>query len=214
MDKYFTEKKRVTAVYVQGQFKKSLSFANVWTGQTFEKKLMLPAKWIIRIGLKFLQSIAPGLKAKIHIESPYLLTPLAAAAQTLHVSSSESEAPDLRNLVFDDDKMEDTNLLGGDFANAKFSRSKRRKRFSKMSRLSKHTFNPKYVYTFGFWQNLFDPSKYTVTVPFGSFNIVSYLNYQPMQVMAQEGIGHLKPSEYNRGLWRMEMKYGDGKKKM
>ena len=205
VDKYFAHKKRVTAVYIQGRFKKQLSFAHVWTGQSFAKKLKLPAQWIIRIGLKFLKSIAPGLSAKIHIDTPYLLTPLAAAAQTLHVSAGEEDAPDLSKLVFNDDKMESTTLLGGKFAETPISRSKRRKRLASMSKLWKHNYDPKHVYTFGFWQNLFDPSKYTVSVPFGSFDITSYLNGQYMQVMAQQGTGHLTQADHDRVAWRMEM---------
>ena len=205
VDKYFAHKKRVTAVYIQGRFKRSLSFAHVWTGQSFAKNLKLPAQWIIRLGLKFLKSIAPALAAKIHIDSPYLLTPLAAAAQTLHVSASMENAPDLRKLVFDDDAMESTTLLGGAFAESLLSRSKRRKQLSSMSRLWKHNYDPKFVYTFGFWQNLFDPSKYTVSVPFGSFDITPYLNGQFMQVMAQQGTGHLTAADHDRIAWRMEM---------
>lgn len=207
INQYFAGKRRVSAVFVQGRFKRPIAFNKLLTGQTFARPLLLPAQWIIRLGFVFLRRIAPGLSADISSEKPYLLTPLAAAAQTLHISVP-SNSPDLRNghVLLNDDDLENTMLLGGDFARKDpLSRRSRRKRLSSSKELSRYSYNPKYVYTFGFWQDLFDPATYTVTVPFGTFGIAKYLDGQPIQINAQVGISHISDSHPERVAWRMEL---------
>jgi hypothetical protein len=224
---FFQGRKRVTANYVQGHFKKNFKFFEILTGQTFSQPLAnLPASFLIKTGLAFLKGIAPGLRTDVLGDSPYLLTPLIAAAQTVHVAKSMEEAPSLRSIVngtMNDQEIENTTLLGGSmFREMNMNSSKRRKHFKNMNdnppfhsasttnntpmmktTNDTNTFDKNLVYTFGFWQDLFDPADYCAHLPFGSFDLSRYMNRQPMCIKTQIGIDG--PLLWNVKLWHKKL---------
>lgn len=218
IEHYFRGKKRVTAVFVQGRFKRTVSFDRVLTGQTFGRPLKhLPGRWILDIALTFLRSIAPVLRIDLFSKTPYILTPLASAAQTIHVSDARGPPPpDLTDwsLLREDNRLEN---LGIKWKRVSRSRAYRRKYFQNIENLEAHAYNVNCVYTFGFWQNLFDPHTYTCKVPFGNFDVSSYLDGQPLQITAitTDSGGGTKAKDENeeekrRGVERGRGKKGDG----
>ena len=119
------------------------------------------------------------------------MTPLIAAAQTVHVARSAKDAPSLLSIVLrqiEDADAESTVALGEQYAKLNMNSSKRRKHFKeKTNDKSTETYDQNFVYTFGFWQDLFDPSDYAAHLPFGTFDLTRYLDGQPMSINAQVG---------------------------
>jgi len=211
IEKYFHGHRRVTANYIQGRFKHTHGFGEILTGQVFERPLAsLPSSFLIKTVFSFLRSIAPGLKADVLCEKPYLLTPLIAAAQTVHVACSLKEAPSLESLArrqVDDAEAENTSLLGSKYAEWNMTSSKRRKHFKSLNDMSTSkengSYDPSMIYTFGFWQDLFDPADYCAHLPFGAFELSRYLDGQPMAVLAQVGLHG--PTLWDIKLWHEKL---------
>ena len=231
INQYFKGHKRITANYVQGKFKKNFLFHEILTGQNFSKPLSnLPMQFFIKTAVSFLKTIAPGLSANIFCNKPYLLTPLIAAAQTVHVAKSKDDAPSIHSIItrtIEDIDIEDTRLLGGNFFyEQKMNSSKRRKYFknecaaaaaaapgvtaatangtarSNDNELT-NCYNKNLIYTFGFWQDIFDPVDYNAHLPFGTYDISRYLNGQPMCVNGQIGING--PYLWDVKLWHTKL---------
>lgn len=208
LDNYFKGRRRISVNYVQGHFKNRTPIDQVFTGQTFERPLVnMPGHTILRVAFGFLRGLAPNLHADISGITPYLLTPLISAAQTVHIALTRESAPSLEHaaerLVSDAD-MENTKLLfedGDEHAKVSLSSSKRRKFFKRKASLTGKYFNPEHTYTFGFWQDLFDPVDYGAHLPFGTFEVASYLDGQPLQIQAQIGTEYTPASE----LWRFDL---------
>ena len=76
--------------------------------------------------------------------------------------------------------------------------NKRRKHFNTMKNMDGLSFDTENTYTFGFWQDIFDSTKFMAILPFGSYDVSKYMNEQPMQVMAKIGV----KGEY---VWCAEM---------
>ena len=66
-----------------------------------------------------------------------------------------------------------------------------------------NTFDKNLVYTFGFWQDLFDPADYCAHLPFGTFDLSRYMSNQPMCIKAQIGIDG--PLLWNVKLWHKKL---------
>ena len=76
--------------------------------------------------------------------------------------------------------------------------TQRRKYFNNMKNMDGLYFETDKIYTFGFWQDIFDSTKCVAILPFGTFDVSKYLNGQPMQVMSRVGVR----GDY---LWCLEM---------
>ena len=78
------------------KFKKEIPFNEVLTGQNFSKKLQnLPSSFLIQMLFGVLNRISPNMVADVTCPKPYLLTPLIAAAQTVHVCKPGQKPPNL-----------------------------------------------------------------------------------------------------------------------
>ena len=231
LDQYFQGHRRVSVNYVQGRFKQRLPMDQVFTGQTFKRPLInMPSQMLMKMAFGFLRGLAPALHADVTSVMPYVLTPLISAAQSIHVTSSSDTAPELTRVAkreISDEDMEDTRLIfssqkgqedddddctsivndgggedGGRKSRNRLSAANRRKLFKNPRALRGKFFNPAHTYTFGFWQDLFDPVDYCVHLPFGKFDVSEYLDGQPLQIQAQVGV----QSSLNKAeLWRVEL---------
>ena len=62
-----------------------------------------------------------------------------------------------------------------------------------------HSFQTDLVYTFGFWQGIFDPFDYCAHVPLlGALDVSPYLGGQPMLMQAKNGV-------HGENFWCVEM---------
>jgi len=73
-------------------------------------------------------------------------------------------------------------LLGSSFDN--MTSKQRQAYFSKPQNLSQHTFQPKYVYTFDFYQHLLNFSTFHIDLGFIKYDFGKTLGARPLQVMA------------------------------
>jgi len=208
ISQYFHGKKRVMANYIQGRFKKKYRLNEIITGQTFKRPLAgLPSRFLIQTVFSFLRTIAPGLKADILRKDPYLFSPLIAAAQTVHVARSQEDAPSLNQIAkgeIDEKEIENTKLIGPKFNELNMNATKRRKHFKSnidnINQDQSNYYDPSFIYTFGFWQDLFDPVDYCAHLPFAHFELFRFLNGQPMSVLAK--VGYKNDDKY---LWDVKV---------
>ncbi len=181
-DAYFRGRVCTMQTVVQGRFKTEVEFRRAYTGQTFKRPIRnLPLKWLINAVLSVVRLLSPALRENITGDSPYLISPLAATAQTLIVSKV-GEEPN----ICDYNLQENTRLLGGTyFDSGPGVRFTQRKAFlSKTSNLAGHKFSPDLVYTFDFYQDMLRPLDFTITVGPWKFNLADYLDHQPILAMA------------------------------
>ena len=227
LDAYFEGHRRVSVNYVQGRFKRRLPLDQVLTGQTFQRPLVnMPSQMLIKVAFGFLRGLAPSLHADVTNVKPYILTPLISAAQSVHIASSSDAAPDLVRAAhreLSDQDMEDTRMLmtdGGDGGGSgaqgrgsdnninswshktRLSAASRRKAFKNARSLRGKYFEPAHTYTFGFWQDLFDPVDYGAHLPFGTFDVSAYLDGQALQIQAQVGKESVPAADH---LWRVDL---------
>ena len=184
LDAYFKNRTRLTANYVQGRFKRKVPMDQVLTGQTFQRPLInMPSQIVMKVAFGFLRGLAPTLHANVTSAMPYILTPLVAAARSIHAASSSEDAPDLLRAVrreLSDEDMEDTSILFPTDETGKqkrLSAASRRKAFKNAGALQGKFFDPAHTYTFGFWQNRSTPWTMLPTCLLG-VDVSSYLDGQ------------------------------------
>lgn len=188
---YFNGVNRRYQAVVQGRFKKSIPLTELSTGFRFNRPCgKLPAKWILRGGIKILKFFAPQLDAKLEGDLPHSLTPLGSTPQSLSV---EGEVVDTMDGLREEPKKGNKTLLGdASLAESSLQRAKFRKRnFDKLfvqGSLEPKT-DPSKIYTFEFLQHLFDFEEFSIELGsmLGSIHLEEILDGQPLQVMATHG---------------------------
>lgn len=114
-------------------------------------------------------------------DSPYAVSPLAATAQAINVSHPGSE-PDILEDVKED-------LSAWSVVPSGMTVKVRKKYFSNLKATSRLFFDPNLVYTFDFYQHMFNPLEMELIIPLGlaqkTIDLKPYLNYQPMVLMAR-----------------------------
>jgi hypothetical protein len=76
--------KRTFQVIVQGQFKKPLSFAELYTGQTFDAPLKIPPpRWIVAALQPLISALQPAVQIRLDGDRPYIISPLISTMQTV-----------------------------------------------------------------------------------------------------------------------------------
>eukprot|EP01042_Synura_sphagnicola_P000163 gene163-164_t len=183
-------KKRQFQYVVQGRFKKRLGFSSVYTGQAFSGPLTeLPSSWILSPFLYLLAQLQPGMEADLTSESPYILSPLMSTCQNI-VVSKVGEEPAIRvDAVGVQPIVEDLRILGADFqpehGGEAATSGQRARFFSDRVNLSKFSFDPELG-----------------QIEFGmfSYDILGYLGYRPIQVMATVWDPASRPS-HKSGEW-------------
>eukprot|EP00953_Heterococcus_sp_UTEX-ZZ885_P031939 16709-Heterococcus_DN1.PRE.3 len=60
--------------------------------------------------------------------------------------------------------------------------AQRKRHLSNATNLAAHSFDPRYVYTFDFYQHLYDPATFELSMGFKTLKLSDYLNKQPVQV--------------------------------
>eukprot|EP01068_Selenidium_serpulae_P014646 Selendium_serpulae@DN6121_c0_g1_i12.p1 len=185
---YFQGKRRLMDTVIQGRFKTRMCMKDVLTGQFFDLPWgQRPPRWLIPVIFRIVRYIHPATKMNIDGKHPFIVSPLASACQNLHVADPEiphspySTPPDI---VRDQAIPEQTTLLGGEFSKSIVTAQKRRRILSDLSLLREFWFDPKFVYTFDFYQHLFNLATYDFKIGVGNVSLVKYMNGQPIEINA------------------------------
>lgn len=186
---YFKGMNRRYQALVRGRFKKSIPMTALRTGFQFDRPCgKLPAKWILRGGIKVLSFFAPQLDAKLECSKPHTLTPLGSTPQSITVDDGE-----LTSLEGAHDEPEDgkRSLLGVTATSGQTTMQRARVRKKAFDKLFVHQSkepmtDPSKVYTFEFLQHLFNFQDFSIELGsmLGSVHLQDILDGQPLQVMA------------------------------
>lgn len=204
---YFNGVNRRYQAVVQGRFKKSIPFTELVTGFQFDRPCgKLPAKWILRGGIKVLSFFAPQLDAKMEGNKPHSLTPLGSTPQVISVDP-DSKVECIHG-VHEEPREDERSLLGSALdAPSSLQRARARKKaFDKLfvNNSSEPKTDTSKVYTFEFLQHLFNFQEFSIELGhmLGSVELKDVLDGQPLQVMASHGDHRLWSFDiWHESLW-------------
>ena len=155
---------------IQGQFKERLSCDDVWIGDIYDKPLNIFP--LVRVAIPIFKRLVPGIILKIFSKKPRVMMLMGGEARTISVHTPGDE-PDLEGKLCE----RNTQLFGGkSFQSIKH----RRKMLRNPKTASKYAYDPKYVYTFEFYDDIIDICDYSINLPIGKISLLHFLNYQPM----------------------------------
>ena len=171
---FFQRYKRRLQYVIQGRFRQSIPFSQVYTGQAWEQPLAAaPPLWIQALLLPVIKGLQPGVRLELLGNNPSILSPLASTLQVLqiHLPGCEPSLPESIEKLVNDDLL----AVGLDMT------SKARKVFFSCEKnLDKHMFTPDHVCTFSFYQHFVRMDTFDV---FG-FDLLRVLGRNPIEVMA------------------------------
>jgi len=190
---YFDGRKRIYQSVVQGRIKEEISVANVCTGHEFVRPLKnLPHPFILKTATNFISKIALGCNIEIHTQQPFMEATLLGTSQVVRGDEPGNEP----NITCNDIE-EDCSIFGGAFSNGSVSSSRRKRIFSNPAKCKQYTFDTDTVYTFEFYQNLFDVESYSLDLGFIKLGAINVLNRQPIQWLGKTRDG--------RYLWSFQL---------
>ena len=190
---YFDGRKRIYQSVVQGRFKEEVSVADVCTGHEFARPLKnLPHPFILKTATSFISKIALGCNIEIHTSQPFMEATLLGTSQVVRGDEPGNEPNITCNEI-----EEDCSVFGGDFSNGNVSSSRRKRIFSNPAKCKQYTFDTDTVYTFEFYQNLFDVKSYSLDLGFIKLGAINVLSGQPIQWLGKTRDG--------RYLWSFQL---------
>lgn len=190
---YFSGRKRIFQSVVQGQFKEKVLASDVMTGHEFSRPFRsLPHPFVLRTATNFFSKIAPGANICIHTDSPFLEATLMGTSQTVR-----GDEPGNEPNITCHDIHEDCSVLGGALAKGGVPASRRKKLFSNPVKCKEYMFDTETVYTFEFYQNIFDAQTYSLDLGFVKIGCSRILNGQPIQ-----WLGKMRDGRY---LWSFQI---------
>jgi hypothetical protein len=132
-----------------------VNVADVLTGHEFTRPLKnLPHPWVLKTATNFIGKVSPGARIEAHTDQPFVEAILGGSSQIIR-GDMPGQEPSITNRNLE----EDCSVLGGEFANKKnVTASKRKKLLSNSKTNQSYSFDTDTVYTFEFYQNLFDVS--------------------------------------------------------
>lgn len=202
---YFKGKRRKSQILIQGRFKRLLRSSDFLTGQRFNRKFTnIPASWMIEKAFNIVKYMSPLLIAEPFCDKPYFYAPIIHASQTMRVDMPSNAPSMISELAI----MEDTRLFGkpfdnGDIGDLGTSASCRRKYIAKHPELmDKIHFDPKYVYTFQFYDHILDLVSFSLDFGFGMrAHLFKYLQGQPIHILAcvkLDDVGKMESDEQSK----------------
>jgi len=182
-NEYFEGRRRSFQWSLQGKFKRRIRFDHLVTGQDLGRPFRnVPNVSFIDKGLHLLKGRLPDVfESKLGSETPKFEHAIINGCQHFRV-----EDPSQENLIFNlttDAKngtiIEENALLND--PNVPKDGEKRKRYFAKLENLEKFYYETEYVYTFNFYANFFNMSKYAFEVtPFMSLEIAPFFNGYPI----------------------------------
>lgn len=187
---YFKGVNRRYQTVVHGRFKKPLPLTHMVNGYKCNRRFgKLPAKWILKGGMKVLSFFAPQLDAKLDGDQPYSLTPLCSTAQSVAVDTPETVPPTIEDGLHEPKEAHRTLIGQSSDAPTSLQRAKLRKKvFDKffVAKSNEPMADPSKIYTFEFLQHLFNFESFSIELGnmLGSVELEEILDGQPLQIMA------------------------------
>jgi hypothetical protein len=195
---YFSGRRRLFQMIVQGRFKESLSLNEVLTGHEFVKPLQnLPHPWILKAATNLIGKLSPGANIQVLGNQPTMLAPLAATSQVVRGDAPGNE-PDIAS---EDDIQEDCSSMGGKFASGKVGAAGRKSHLANPTRAQQYSFDTETIYTFDFYQSLLNVATYSLELGVANVGMVPILNGQPIQCLSKTIDG--------RYLWSFQIWHED-----
>jgi len=188
---YFRGKRRRESIIIQGNFKERIPMSECLTGLEFHQPVHLPVPWIISAVISLIKRLAGNLYWHLADEDDsrtYFLSSLSATAQVLNTSLKNPPPLKLNTEVSEDCTLCEI---------PKMDRFKRKAYFKTIRNLEDKYFEPRIVYTFEFFQDLFDVQTFRLRFLTRWWDVTSYLNGQPIQVMSRTDRGYL----WNFEVW-------------
>ncbi|KAK9803895.1 hypothetical protein WJX72_002783 [[Myrmecia] bisecta] len=179
----FQGKRRKTSLTVQGRFKQPLGFDDVLTGQEFNRApTNLPGKWLVEtVLMKMAKRISPSMVIG-PLSAPYVLVPIIAMAQSIHVGDAES-APDPAGTI-----PEDMTALDPSFTDKQgqpWAAAYRKRFFLDAKQRADRRFDTDKIWTFAIYQHFVDMGTYELDM-IHRFDLSRHLDGQPLQFMAKD----------------------------
>ncbi|KAL7451368.1 hypothetical protein ACHAWC_003199 [Mediolabrus comicus] len=191
-EEYFQGRKRIFQSVIQGCFKERVNVADVLTGHEFIRPLKnLPHPWVLKTATNFIGKVSPGAKIEAHTDQPFVEAILGGSSQVIR-----GDMPGQEPNITSRDLIEDCSVLGGVFSDGKVTASKRKRMLSN-PKTNQYSFDTESVYTFEFYQNLFDATTYSLDLGFTKIGCSHILNGQPIQ-----WLGKLRDGRY---LWNFQI---------
>ncbi|KAG7351017.1 hypothetical protein IV203_010377 [Nitzschia inconspicua] len=190
---YFNGVNRRYQTVVRGRFKKPLPLTHMVNGFRCDRRFgKLPAKWILRGGMKVLSFFAPQLDAQLEGDRPYSVTPLGSTAQSIAVDTPETLPSSMESGLCEPKEAHRTLIGQSSDAATSFQRAKLRKKvFDKyfVAKSQEPMADPSKIYTFEFLQHLFNFETFSIELGnmLGSVELEEVLDGQPLQIMAAFG---------------------------
>ena len=210
---YFKGLNRCYQAVIQGKFKKCLPFFELYTGIQFPRPCgRLPAKWILRGGIKVVSFFAPQLDCNMEGDKPHSLTPLGSTPLVICVDNEET-VPSIS--APQQEPTEDHRSILGHTSSSLSSlqRSRARKKaFDKLfvQKSEEPRTDPSKIYTFQFVQHMFNYQEFSMELGsmLGSVDLKDLLDGQPLQIMAAHGDQRLWSFEiWHEKLWADAQKH-------
>lgn len=192
-DAYFSGRKRLKQIVVQGRFKEPMPVSDVYFGDVYERPLRpAPPPSTARFIKASMSRLVPGLIMDLASEKPKVLTLYAGCAHTLSV-----DRPGHEPSITDIDLPENTELLLSKGAVA--SAEGRKNLLSKPKHASKYTYDTEHVYTFHNFDDIVDMGQMTMRIPIlGKIDMAKILNGQPLAISAVTSDGRFV---FNFRVW-------------
>tara|TARA_B110001450_G_scaffold147738_1_gene138127 strand:+ start:930 stop:2453 length:1524 start_codon:yes stop_codon:yes gene_type:complete len=204
-DLVFKGKARAIQFSVQGRFKRPVFMDDLHFGMSLARPLRhLPTRWLLNLCTRVVRSLGAQYSMDLSDPTsarPYMLAPIALAAQTISCAAPGAE-PDLTLTPIE----ENARMACLDGCGKEMSANERRRKLSKIIRDAKSarrkagcgdlnpgaandgrvpTYDTENVWTFSFWQSQIDMSKYSVDLGVGKFDLVPIMDGQPIALLCQ-----------------------------
>jgi len=192
-DAYFAGRKRIFQSVVQGRFKEEVPASEVLSGHEFARPLKnLPHPFLLKTATNFISKVSPGANVVVHTDRPHVEAPLGGTSQVVRGDEPGNE-PNIACRTI----AEDCSVLGGIFEKGNVSASRRKRLLSNPAKCEGYAFDTETVFTFEFYQNLFDAQTYSLDLGFAKIGCSNVLNGQPIQ-----WLGKMKDGRY---LWSFQI---------
>jgi len=191
LEEYFRGRARTFQCVVQGRFKRRVRADEAVTGHEFFQPLVgIPGKRFVKTLVHILRAMNPSLQMSLFARRPQVWTFLGASAQVISIDAPGDE-PDITRGSFE----ENNSKFDGAFASGRLTSAQRRRLLADVKKVKQYSFSTDDVYTFDFYQHVFDPKTFTLNV-FGldafRVDVARHVGAQPPQIMARTS----QPGEY------------------